>query len=56
MVDTCQFDYAEKGKSLGKKIIKILLAAMDKALDNEETALDESSEEEEEEDNPYKDI
>jgi hypothetical protein len=54
MVDTCKFNYAEEGKNLGDKIIKILLAAMDKGLDNDEGDTDDSLEEKKEDDDPYK--
>ena len=56
MVDTCQFVFTENGKGLGNKIVKILLAAMDKALDNDDAAVDDGPEEEEEDDDPYADI
>ncbi|MCJ1475668.1 hypothetical protein MMC13_004331 [Lambiella insularis] len=45
MVDTTQFVFAETGIGLGDKILKILLGAMDKALDNDTG--------EEEEEDPY---
>ncbi|MCJ1399803.1 hypothetical protein MMC11_003006 [Xylographa trunciseda] len=42
----------ENGIALGDKLLKILLGAMDKALDNEEAL----GEDEEEEEDPYKDL
>ncbi|MCJ1387490.1 hypothetical protein MMC18_000333 [Xylographa bjoerkii] len=50
MIDTTRFIFTEDGIALGDKLLKILLGAMDKALDNEEAA------DEEEEEDPYKDL
>ena len=50
MIDTTRFIFTENGIALGDKLLKILLGAMDKALDNEE-AVDE-----EDEDDPYRDL
>ena len=46
MVDTTSFIFTEDGTALGDKLLKILLRAMDKALDNVE----------EEEEDPYKNL
>ncbi|MCJ1436336.1 hypothetical protein MMC27_005714 [Xylographa pallens] len=50
MIDTTRFIFTEEGPALGDKLLKILLGAMDKALDNEDGAV------EEEEEDPYKDL
>ena len=50
MVDTIRFIFTEIGAALGDKLPKILLGAMDKALDIEE-ALNV-----EEEEDPYQDL
>ncbi|MCJ1383089.1 hypothetical protein MMC17_006202 [Xylographa soralifera] len=50
MIDTTRFIFTEDGTALGDKLLKILLGAMDKALDNEDGV------DEEEAEDPYKDL